>query len=118
MLESDAVALGAFAAGAAKPQGFGALLDSVTESIAGISGAASVFEPLPEIFARLAGLLRFDRVLIVEIVETHAAVGAQSAHSLLFQWAAPECTASPLCAEALTGSGEVDLVRAEPLVMQ
>jgi diguanylate cyclase (GGDEF)-like protein/PAS domain S-box-containing protein len=115
MLESDAVALGAFAAGSAKPQGFGPLLDSVTESIAGISGAASVFEPLPEIFARLAGLLRFDRVLIVE---THAAVDAHSAHSLLFQWAAPECTASPLCAEALTSSGEVDLVRAEPLVMQ
>src|SRR5665213_1711514 len=68
----------------------GLLIETVTASVARISSAPSVIEALPDVLATLARVVHIDRVVMVE-----------SPQQLLFNWTAPEGSATPLGAEAL-----------------
>jgi diguanylate cyclase (GGDEF)-like protein/PAS domain S-box-containing protein len=83
--------------------GSSALLDIVAAGISGLSGAAPVFEALPDILAALARALQFDRAFIIE-TGLPAPSGAERApagwqppasHQLLFHWIAPGCAPPP-----------------------
>jgi diguanylate cyclase (GGDEF)-like protein/PAS domain S-box-containing protein len=74
-------------------RGSAGLLDTVAASVAGLSGAAPVFEALPDILSALARALHFDRAFIVETISPDAtgADPAAATRHLLFHWTAPGC---------------------------